>query len=150
MQAKAWTRPGRARNPGTLLVHAPAVLPRTNAMRAGGGLALALALAMAGCGRKEPDPPPKPTNAPAASNPLTAPADYLGAVGQAQRYSAKAVDLASVSKAIQMFHAAEDRYPKDLNELIKEQYLPALPALPKGMKYTYNPANGQVKAVQAQ
>lgn len=115
-----------------------------------GGVAVALALAIAGCGRKEANPSPKTTNTATTGNPLTAPADYLGAVGQAQKYSAKAVDLASVSKAIQMFHASEDRFPKDLNELIKEQYLPVLPQLPTGMKYSYNPTNGQVKAVAAQ
>lgn len=111
---------------------------------------LGLTVGGAGCSKKPDTPPAKPTNAVSSGNPITAPVDYLGAVGQAQKYSAKAVDLASVSKAIQMFHASEDRYPKDLDELVKERYLPALPQLPKGMKYQYTPATGQVKAVPAQ
>ena len=60
----------------------------------------------------------------------------------------KAIDLASVTKAIEMFHASEDRYPKSLEELVKTQYLPALPQLPTGMKYEYDANTGRVKAVR--
>jgi hypothetical protein len=102
------------------------------------------------CGRKDSASAPKPTNAPASGNPLTAPADYIGAIGQARKTALKTVDLASVTKAIQMFYAQEDRHPKDLNELVKEGYLPALPRLPTGMRYQYDPNTGQVKTVRPQ
>lgn len=102
-------------------------------------------LCLAGCGKKPP--PPAPTNAVPAGNPLTAPADYVGAIARSQRQAAKVTDLASLTRAIQMFQASEDRYPTNLNELVAKQYMPAIPALPSGMKYQYDPSSGQVKAV---
>jgi len=111
---------------------------------------LVVLLCFTACGRKDSTSTSSPTNSASSGNPLTAPADYLGAVGQAQKHSLKTVDLASVSKAIQMFHAEEERYPNDLAELVKLQYLPALPQLPTGMRYQYDPQTGQVKAVRTQ
>lgn len=111
---------------------------------------LVVLCALTACGRKEASAPSEGTNAASGGNPLTAPADYLGAVGQAQKHSLKTVDVASVTKAIQMFRAEEDRYPADLNELVKEGYLPALPQLPSGMAYQYDPRTGQVKGVRQQ
>lgn len=109
---------------------------------------LAAALA-SGCGGKPKEPTPSVTNT-AGGNPITAPVDYVGAVGQAQKQAAKVVDLVQVQQAIRQFHAAEDRYPKTLDELVREGYLPALPRLPAGLKFEYNPATGQVRAVPAQ
>ena len=110
---------------------------------------LAAAL-LAGCGKNKPATTAGTTNAPnSGGNPLTAPVDYVGAVGQAQKHAVKVVDTVQVQQAVQQFHAAEDRYPKDLDELVKEGYLARLPALPTGMEYAYNPASGQVKAVPA-
>lgn len=104
--------------------------------------------ALLGCGKHETSADGGKTNTAATSgNPITAPVDYVGAVGRAQKHSAKVVDLAQVSQAIQQFHAGEDRYPQNLDELVKEGYLVKLPALPAGMRYDYNAANGQVKAV---
>jgi hypothetical protein len=59
-------------------------------------------------------------------------------------------DTASLKRAIDMFKQEEDRYPKDLNELVSKQYMPALPAPPYQMKYQYDPATGNVKVVPAQ
>lgn len=87
------------------------------------------------------------TNSTVGENPLSAPADYLGAVNAAHKSAVRTVDITSVSKAIQMFEVSEGRYPNDLNELVTQQYLPRLPALPAGMKYSYDPNTGQVKAV---
>jgi hypothetical protein len=113
------------------------------------GLLLAGALA-AGCGQKTEQPGTASTNAASSGgNPITAPVDYIGAVGKAQKHSVKVVDTVQVQQAIQQFHAGEDRYPKDLEELVKEGYLVAVPKLPTGMKYQYNATNGQVKAVTA-
>ncbi|HOX01213.1 MAG TPA: hypothetical protein P5555_12530 [Candidatus Paceibacterota bacterium] len=109
------------------------------------------ALAWAGCG-----PAPRPaaggagTNsaseepAPAGSNPLTTPVDYVGVAGRAPRTASKVVDLASLRQAIQAFQAGEDRWPKDLGELVKEGYLPRMPSAPAGMRFIYNPQNGQL------
>lgn len=109
---------------------------------------LAAALS-AGCGGKSKETPAPATNA-ASGNPLTAPVDYVGAIGQAQKQAAKVVELVQVQQAIRQFQAAEDRYPKTLDELVQAGYLPALPRLPASMKFDYNPATGQVRAVPAQ
>jgi hypothetical protein len=103
-------------------------------------------LVLAGCGDRSA---PQKTGA-SSGNPVTAPVDYLEAVNKGKKASIKVADLASVKQAIQMFYAEEERYPKDLNELISKQIIPRLPDPPYQMKYTYNPANGEVKIVPAQ
>ena len=113
-------------------------------------LAGTIAFGMVGCGKNDPVPAPKATNAaPAAKqNPLTAPVDYLGAVGRAKHVAEKTVDLASVNQAIQIFNAQEDRFPKDLNELVTHHYLQAIPPAPPGMQLAYNPATGELRMLK--
>jgi|SwirhirootsSR3_FD_contig_61_1539282_length_611_multi_4_in_0_out_0_2 hypothetical protein len=82
-----------------------------------------------------------------SGNPITAPVDYIGAAGQAQKKSMKTLDEAGLNQSIQMFYAQEGRYPKDLNELVNPNYLTKLPTPPVGMKFDYNPTIGQVKVV---
>lgn len=110
-------------------------------------------LCLAGCGESpKPDAASGKTNAPnnSSGNPITAPVDYLGAVAKGKKTAVKVADLASVRQAIQMFKTEEDRFPKDLNELISKQYIPALPAPPYQMKYQYTAASGEVKIVPVQ
>ncbi|MGE3312893.1 MAG: hypothetical protein AB7O66_23230 [Limisphaerales bacterium] len=83
-----------------------------------------------------------------AGNPLTAPVDYIGAVGAAQRQAAKTVDLTSLNQAVQAFQAGEERLPKSLQELVTEGYLPRIPAAPKGTQWSYHPPTGQIRVVQ--
>jgi len=105
---------------------------------------------LAGCGKKQDQAPGAGGTNAGVGNPLTAPADYVGAIGQAKRVSEKVVDTASVKRAVQTFHASEDRYPQDLNELVKSGYMPALPQPPAGMKFQYDRATGEVRLVRAQ
>jgi hypothetical protein len=107
--------------------------------------ASALVLAI-GCGRQDSAKTTKPTNAP-GENPLTAPVDYLGAAAKAKTASERTIDTVSINQAIQLFNASEGRYPKDLNELVTEKYLPQIPPPPHGMKIVYDAARGQVKIV---
>ena len=88
------------------------------------------------------NPPPA-----ASGNPVTAPVDYLGGVANAKRNADIKLETASINKAVQLFYAQEGRYPKDLNELVRPEYLPRLPTPPPGMKLDYNPATGAVKVV---
>jgi hypothetical protein len=97
---------------------------------------------LAACGNKDTKSTEK------GGNPLNAPADYLGAVNQAQKAAARAVDLAAVQNAIGLFQAQEDRYPRDLNELVQKRYLQQVPQPPAGSRLTYNPATGEVKMVR--
>jgi len=89
----------------------------------------------------------KTNTAQIGDNPLNAPGEYLGAVAKAKKMAEKTVDLASLKNAIQLFYAQEERYPKNLQELVTERYLGALPPPPVGMKFSYNPANGEIKVV---
>ncbi len=113
-------------------------------------LLLAMGLLLAGCSKKQETAAVPKTNEVSSGNPLTAPVDYLGAVAKAKHVAEKTVDTASLKRAIELFHAQEDRFPKDLNELVAQHYLPALPALPVGMQYAYNPQTGEVGLVRTQ
>jgi hypothetical protein len=103
-------------------------------------------LTLAGCGDGGGGNNPQ-TNAVPSSNPLTAPVDYLGAVGNAKQKAVKTVDVASLTQAIQLFNVSEGRFPKDLNELVTTKYIAKIPDAPYGQKIVYNPASGQVTVV---
>jgi hypothetical protein len=104
----------------------------------------ALSLLLAGCG----DSSKQSKAGTAISNAVTAPVEYLGAMGRAKTLAEKTVDLASVSQAIQMFTAQEGRYPKSLDELIEQQLLLKIPPAPYGMKIVYDPQTGRVSVVK--
>jgi hypothetical protein len=105
--------------------------------------AVATATILSGCGDSS-----KPgTAANSVSNAVTAPVNYLGAVVQAQKYAEKTIDVAYINQDIQMFNASEGRYPKDLQELIPN-YLPKMPAVPKGYKLVYDTNTHTVSAVK--
>jgi len=111
-------------------------------------LALGVALGV-GCGKQDGAQPAKSTNdAAAIGNPLTAPVDYLGAVAKAKKSSEKTIDTVYLNQAIQLFHTSEGRYPKDLNELTAEGFIPRIPDAPYGMKIIYDAARGVVTVVQ--
>lgn len=115
-------------------------------------LSFAAALMLFGCAKKDSASNASATNAaaPSSGNPLTAPVDYLGAVSKAQKTAVKVLDVSSINKAIQEFNAGEGHYPKDLNELVAEKYLVALPAAPPGTRFEYNPATGQFRVMRQQ
>ena len=107
----------------------------------------AAALLFAGCGEKSDQPAPS-TNAASSGSVLTAPVDYLGAIGKAQQNSVKTIDTTSLDKAIELFNVDKGRNPKDLNELVKEKYIPQLPTPPYGTKLDYDAVAGRVKIVK--
>ncbi|MGC8742386.1 MAG: hypothetical protein ACP5T0_00720 [Verrucomicrobiia bacterium] len=106
---------------------------------------LMIVLLVCGCSKKSGESKPDQTNQ--VGNPITAPVDYMGAVAKAKKYSDKTLDLVSLKRAIQEFEAGEGRFPKDLNELVSEHYLPSLPKPPTGMKIEYDGKTGEVKLV---
>jgi hypothetical protein len=112
-------------------------------------LLIGLSLFLIACG-KQAEPKKSETNAPAAAgNPLTAPVDYLGAMGRAKQLAVKTVDLNAINQAIQLFYAEESRFPKDLSELISSKYLSKLPPPPYGMQYVYNSQMGKISLIKA-
>ncbi len=112
-------------------------------------LGLALGCGMSGCGKKEEGTATEKPSGQSSGNPLTAPVDYLGAVGAAQKQAERVVDLTTLQRAVQEFQAGEDRLPSSLQELVKEGYMPRLPAPPRGMAFGYDPRTGLVRLVQA-
>lgn len=80
-------------------------------------------------------------------NPIDAPAEYAGQLARSQNLAEKVVDTSALNQAVQLFHAQEGRFPKDLNELVTEKYLPRMPEPPRGMKFEYDAKTGEVKVV---
>jgi hypothetical protein len=112
-------------------------------------LAMAAGLWLAGCGGESDKPATSTaTNTASGSTPLTAPADYVGALGKAKQVAEKTADSARLEQAIQMFNVEKGRYPKDLNELVSEKYIPAVPAAPYGMKLDYDATTGKLRIVK--
>ncbi|MCC6231266.1 MAG: hypothetical protein IT580_01400 [Verrucomicrobiales bacterium] len=120
--------------------------------RVRGLLGIAVLVAWTGCGdasQSGRSSSAGSTNASSSGNPLTAPVDYLGAVGKAQQRSAQVVDMANLTHAIQAFQAGEERLPATLQDLVTEGYLPRLPVAPKGTQFAYQPQTGQLRLVPA-
>ena len=111
----------------------------------------AAGILLAGCGKGSSPANPSSTNNAATNfasgNPLTAVPDYLGAVGGAQKFAVKQIDLSYLHEAIEQFNAAEGRYPKDLKEMVPN-YIGKVPDAPYGSKIVYDPNTGTVKVVQ--
>jgi hypothetical protein len=108
-----------------------------------------LGLAIAGCGQKTAKAKTDEDATATGGSALTAPLDYLAAQGKAKQLAVKVTSTAELQSAIQKFYAMEDHYPRDLNELIAQRYLQALPAAPNGMQIAYSPKTGDVKFVPA-
>jgi len=102
---------------------------------------------LCGCGKKEAQSTSSTNESYSSGNPVTAPVDYLGAVVKAKKSAEKTIDTVSLNQAIQQFSVAEGRYPKDLNELVTEKYMPRLPDPPYGMKLVYDATKGEAKVV---
>ena len=75
---------------------------------------------------------------------VTAPVDYLGAVGKAQQSAVKTVDVTSLNKAIELFNVDKGRNPNSLDELVNEKYIPQIPKAPYGKKIIYDATAGKV------
>ena len=115
-------------------------------MKATHAIAVSALVFACGCGDKSTKTSSSATNS-TSSSPLTAPVDYLGALGKAQQTAGKTADTASINQAIQMFQVDKGRYPSDLGELVREGYMPRLPKPPYGMKFLYDSNVGQIKVV---
>lgn len=112
--------------------------------------ALALLLAAAclcffpGCKQEKKAPSADDTS---SGNPITAPADYVGAVGKAQKSAQKTLSTVGLDQAIKAFSAEEGRYPNSLDELVSKGTISSIPKPPFGMKYDYDSKTGIVKVV---
>lgn len=112
-------------------------------------LLLGFLLWSAGCGDNsaKPSASAATNTAPPGGSPLNAPADYLRGLASGKQSAVKTVDTTSFDKAIQLFNVDRGRNPKDLNELVQQKYIPAIPEAPYGMKLQYDAEAGTVKVV---
>ena len=101
---------------------------------------------LAGCGGKSSpsSASTSATNTP-GSNPLNAPAEYVGAIVNAHQDAVRISGTVSLQQAIQNFSVEHGRYPKNLDELVQARILPKLPAPPYGMRFVYDANAGTVK-----
>ena len=106
-------------------------------------LCIAASLLLVGCGEKSDKAAAGATNA-SSGSPLTAPVDYLKAVGKAENVAIKTIDTTSLNQAVQLFNVDKGRNPKDLNELVEQKYISQIPPAPFGMKLVYDPNSGKV------
>jgi len=105
--------------------------------------AAAIAILLAGCGKNSSAT--KAVNT--VSNLVDTPLNYIGAVGQAQKYSENVIDVSYINQDIQMFNASEGHYPATLQEMIPD-YLPKMPDMPLGYKLVYDTNSWTVKTVK--
>ena len=97
-----------------------------------------------GCKEKKAATPP---NNASSGNPLTAPADYVGAIGKAQQSAQKTLSTVGLDQALKTFYTDEGRFPKDLNELVTKGTISQVPPPPRGMKYDYDSKAGTIIVV---
>lgn len=102
-----------------------------------------LGLGLWGCDSKSAA---KPTNA-GGNSPLTAPIDYIAAQGRAKQHTTKVISTVELEAAIRQFQAMEERFPTGFDELVSQHYLQAVPAAPRGKRFTYNAQTGQIGLV---
>jgi hypothetical protein len=106
---------------------------------------ISVALLAAGCGEKSSSASGG-TNASGGSV-VDAPGDYLKGAVKAQRDATMTLDTNALTKAIDRFNVELGRNPKDLDELVKERYISAVPKPPFGTKIVYDAASGRVNIV---
>lgn len=99
-------------------------------------------LCLLGCDNK---PKPKASNS-SSGNPLSAPADYMGALNQAQKSAQKTAGTVGLDQALKTFFAEEGRFPKSLDELKSKGV--TIPEPPAGMKWDYDANSGVAKLVR--
>ena len=101
----------------------------------------------AGCSADKPEPAKDEAaekTEEIGSNPLLAPVEYLGATARAKTSSQAKIALAPIQQAIQMYQVENGSFPPNLNALVQGGQIRALPALPQGSTYQYNPSTGAV------
>ena len=80
-----------------------------------------------------------------ATDPITAPVSAYGPM-------LEKISKSQIEAAVNLFHAMEDRYPKDIDEfmerIIKENKI-QLPVLPGGKQYQYDVENHKLVVVDA-
>ena len=82
-----------------------------------------------------------------SGNPITAPADYVGALGKQKKSAETTLITVGIDQAIQRFQVDQGRLPKDLDELVAKGAITQIPPPPRGMRYDYDSKTGVIKVV---
>jgi hypothetical protein len=112
---------------------------------------LSMCVVFAGCSADKPEPASDEAaekTEEIGSNPLLAPVEYLGATARAKTSSQAKIALAPIQQAIQMYQVENGSFPPNLNALVQGGQIRALPALPQGSTYQYNPSTGAVSVTR--
>jgi hypothetical protein len=109
--------------------------------------AATVAVVLVSCS-KEPAPSTQSTNTATTGSTPDAPGGYLGGLAKGHQNAVKTVDTTALNQAIQLFQVDKGRFPKDLNELVTEKFIPKIPDAPAGMKIVYDANAGTVKVVK--
>lgn len=110
-------------------------------------LSLVVGCIVTGCGDSS-NKSASGTNSPTGGSLVTAPVDYLDAAAKAKQSAVKTIDTTSLNQAVQLFNVQKGRNPKDLNELVSEQFIKEIPTPPYGTKLNYDPVSGNVSVVK--
>ena len=121
---------------------------KVHVVRAIFGVLATSILLLTGCGDNSSKSTSTATNASSSGSPLSAPGDYISALGKGQKDAVKTIDTTSINKAVELFNVDQGRNPKDLNELVEKKYLPQIPAAPLGSKLVYDASSGKVSVVK--
>lgn len=99
-----------------------------------------LLVALSGC--NDSPPPPRPAQSSGDSG------SYLGQTASASRRAQKTVDAAAVNKAIEQFYLQEGRFPTNLLELARGDYISMIPRLPEGLAWDYDTHTGTASIIK--
>ena len=113
-------------------------------------LSMAVSVLVTGCGKNSSDSASQNTGTPTTNNGslATAPVDYLNSIAKAEQSAIKTVDLSTVNAAIRQFQVEQGRYPKSLDELVQDKYIPRIPPVPYGTRLEYNAETGEASVVK--
>jgi ABC-type glycerol-3-phosphate transport system substrate-binding protein len=93
----------------------------------------AVVLALAGCSGGSSNSNSSTNTAANSSSPVTQP----------EIYAQQKMDMASLNQAVEQYHAAEGKYPDNLQELAPS-YIARIPDAPPGYKINYDAGSGVV------
>lgn len=123
--------------------HAAARVPAGRSL-----LGASIVLVLAGCGGKDPATgKAEPTVGEVAREAVNAPGRYVAANFAARDSAERQTAVATVRQALQLYQVQEEKAPATLQDLVAKGYLPALPKLPTGWDWQYDPATVTVNAV---
>ncbi len=76
---------------------------------------------------------------------LNAPSQYMGVMKRSMDMASSIEPEAELKHVIDLFYFYENRYPRNLDELVEEGYMEDIPQIPRSMQIIYDPGTGRVE-----